>query len=41
VEETGDNGRGLDLEMEDQIEDLEINRRVDFSGDEGDRTWRI
>jgi hypothetical protein len=35
VEETGDNGKGLDLEMEDQTEDLETNGRVDLSGDEG------
>jgi hypothetical protein len=37
VEETGNNGKGLDLEMEDQTEDLETNGRVDLSRDEGDR----
>jgi hypothetical protein len=35
MEETRDNGRGLDLDMKDQTEDLEANVRVDLSGDEG------
>jgi hypothetical protein len=37
MEETRDNGRGLDLDMKDQTEDLEANVRVDLSGDEGGR----
>jgi hypothetical protein len=37
VEEPEDNGRGLDLDMKDQTEELEANDIVDLSGDEGDR----
>jgi hypothetical protein len=37
LEETGDNVKENDQEMEDQTEDLETNGRVDLSGDEGDK----
>jgi phosphopantothenoylcysteine synthetase/decarboxylase len=37
IEETGDNVKENEQEMEDQTEDLETNERVDLSGDEGDK----
>jgi hypothetical protein len=37
IEETGDNVKENEQEMEDQTEDLGKNERVDLSGDEGDK----